>query len=101
MRAPAPDTARAWKDHRRTCERCDLSQPGCDEGYEIFEQHCLALQHGGASGSLGNAFAGSRMGTAFVWGFWFTIGAGLAAAFVGLLWIVLWVAILAALLGEA
>ena len=38
----APDTARTWKDHRRECGRCDLGNPRCDVGREIFEAHQAA-----------------------------------------------------------
>ena len=115
MRAPAPDTARAWKDHRRTCEHCELGRPGCATGRELFEQHRIALQRGRepepsrrrdlaegveVSGLAGNALSGSRMGTAFVWGFWFTIGAGVASIVVVLVWMILWGSLVAAVLAD-
>ena len=39
MRDQTIDPARAWKDHRRTCEHCDLSRPGCDEGDVLYARH--------------------------------------------------------------
>lgn len=33
------DPARAWKDHRRECEHCDLSNPGCDVGDVLYARH--------------------------------------------------------------
>ena len=41
------------------------------------------------------------MGTAFVWGFWFTMGAGAASFILGVGVLVIWIAILAALLGDS
>ena len=96
MRAPTIDPVRAWKDHRRTCDRCDLGQPGCPEGRDLY----ASMRDDPRQPEPLLAFAGSRMGTAFVWGFWFTIGAGLAAVVVGVLWAIIWIAVLSALIGD-
>lgn len=46
-----------------------------------------------------DAFSGSRMGTAFIWGFWFMIGAGVASFVLGVVYAVIWLLFVAAVLG--
>ena len=88
MSARTPDPRRAWKDHRRTCAHCDLGLPGCEEGRSLEAEVQAEATFSGPGGAL----AGSRMGTAFVWGFWFTSGAGVASGIVAALWLLIWAA---------
>ena len=46
---PAPDTARAWKNHRRECGRCERQRPHCAVGRQLFEQHRDARLRGGST----------------------------------------------------
>jgi len=75
--ASQPDTARAWKNHRRTCQHCELSGPGCDTGRLLFERHRTARQRGGGDGPGGGVS-------------WWKILVGVACAIV-ILAAVLWV----------
>ncbi len=86
-----------WKEHRRTCERCSGGRPGCIEGRDIFddlreEQRPAPLPWPAATG-------GSRMDTAFIWGFWFTIGMAAASVVIGLVVAALWALFLHSLFG--
>ena len=97
--SPSVDYARRWKDHRRACARCELSRPGCAEGREIYAAFREDRAAEAGVDFWPTAQGGSRIGNAFVFGFWFTIGMGVASVVIVIAWLILWTVLIAALFG--